>query len=51
MFSQVKGIKYLEWDFYSLAWVMPQVWDLGVLGSNIFSKHGHVAYQIEGAGE
>ena len=26
-------------------------WDLGLLGSHFFSKHGRVAYQIEGDGE
>ena len=25
-------------------------WDLGLLGVNFFSKHGRVAYQIEGDG-
>ena len=27
------------------------VWDLGLLGVNFFSKHGRVAYQIEGDDE
>ena len=26
-------------------------WDLGLLVGHFFSKHGHVAYQIEGDGE
>ena len=26
-------------------------WDLGLLGVNFLSKHGRVAYQIEGDGE
>ena len=26
-------------------------WDLGLLVGLFFSKHGHVAYQIEGDGE
>ena len=40
-------------EFYSVAWVMPQVWDFGVLvgSTNYISEHGHVAYQIEGDDE
>ena len=46
VFSQMKDTKHIRRDFYSVAWVMPQVWDFGALGvpwgSNIFfSKHGH----------
>ena len=35
--------------FFLVSWVMPQGWDLGVLGvKNKFSEDGHMAYQIEG---
>ena len=53
MFSQIKDIKHVKRDFYSVASVMPQGWDLGVLGCQKFnfSEHGHVAYEIEGDGE
>ena len=48
-------MKYNEWDLCSEALVMPQGWDLGVLGvprgQNFFFEHGHVAYQIEGDNE
>ena len=49
----MKDTKDIRPDFYSVAWVIPQVWDFGELGvprgSNIFFfKHGHVAYQIDG---
>ena len=30
VFSQMKDIKHIRQDFHSLAWVMPQGWDLGV---------------------
>ena len=39
------------YDFYSVAWVMPQGWDFGALGvprGSLFFKHGHVAYNIDG---
>ena len=53
MFSQIKDTKHIRRDFYSVAWVMPQGWDLGELGvprgsKSFFFKHGHVAYQIDG---
>ena len=32
VFSQMKDIKHIRRDFHSVAWVMPQGWDLGVLG-------------------
>ena len=32
MFSQIKDIKHIEQKFHSVTWVMPQWWDLGVLG-------------------
>ena len=52
MFSQLKDTKHIRPDFHSVAWVMPQGWDFGVLGvprwSKIyFFKPGHVAYQID----
>ena len=48
--------KTYQTDFYSVAWVMPQGWDLGALGvprgsNNFFFKYGHVAYQIDGDDE
>ena len=46
LFSKIK-----EWDFHYVTWVVLQGWDLGLLGVNFFSKHGHVAYQIEGDDE
>ena len=30
VFSQLKDMKYIRRDFHSVAWVMPQGWDLGV---------------------
>ena len=32
MLSQIKDRKHIEQNFHSVAWVMPQWWDLGVLG-------------------
>ena len=32
VFTQIKDLKHIEWDFHSVAWVMPQGWDLGVRG-------------------
>ena len=32
VFSQMKDIKYIGWDFYSVAWVMPQGLELGGAG-------------------
>ena len=56
VFSQMKDTKHIRRDFHSVAWVMPQGWNFGVLAvprwSKIyFFKHGHVAYQIDGDGE
>ena len=31
VFSQIKDINHIRRDFHSVAWVMPQGWDLGVL--------------------
>ena len=36
MFSQVKD-KHIEQNFHSVARIMPQGWDLGMLGVKIFS--------------
>ena len=52
VFPQMKDTKHIRRDFYSVAWVMPQGWDFGALlvprgSNNFFSKHGHVAYQID----
>ena len=30
IFSQMKDIKHIRWDFHSAAWVMARGWDLGV---------------------
>ena len=39
VFSKMKDIKHIRWDFYSTAWVMPQGRDLGVLwGGQFFSE-------------
>ena len=32
MFSQIKDRKHIEYNFHSVVGVMPQGWDLGVLG-------------------
>ena len=41
--------KHIRRDFYSVSWVMPpQGWDWGCTGGQIFFKHDHVAYQIDG---
>ena len=32
VFSQIKDIKHIDRNFHSVTWVMPQGWDLGVLG-------------------
>ena len=53
VFSQMKDT-HISHRFYSVAWVMPQGWDLGALGvprGSFFFKHGHVANQIEGDDE
>ena len=47
LFSKIK-----RWNFRYVAWVILQGVGLGVAcGSISFSKHGRVAYQIEGDGE
>ena len=33
-FLQIKDRKHIEQNFHSVAGVMPQVWDLGVLGGS-----------------
>ena len=55
-FSQMKDTKHIRRDCHSVVWVMAPGSDLGGLGvprvSKIFfSKHGHVAYQINGNDE
>ena len=52
----MKDTKHIRRDFYPVAWVMPQGWDLGALGCSggqkfFFFKQGHVAYQIDGDDE
>ena len=32
VFSQMKDTKHIRQDFHSVAWVMSQGWDFGVLG-------------------
>ena len=39
---------YQTFFFYSVAWVMPQGWDLGALGVPSGSKKLFVAYRIDG---
>ena len=34
----MKDTKYIRWDFLSVAWVMPQGWNFGVLGVPRYSK-------------
>ena len=50
VFSQMKDTKHIRRDSHSVAWVMPQGWDFGALGTpgGHFFKQGHVAYQING---
>ena len=50
-FLTKKIYKHIERDFHPVAKVMPEWWDLVVLGLKIFSEHGHFAYQIEGDDE
>ena len=37
VFSQIKDTEHIKRKFHSVAWVMPQGWDLGVLGVKTFS--------------
>ena len=51
----MEDTKHIRRDFHFVAWIMPQGWDFGGAGGaqgfNIFFKHGHVAYQIDGDDE
>ena len=51
----MKDTKHIRRDFYSVALVMFQEWTWGTgepRGSiDFFTKHGHVAYQIDGNDE
>ena len=38
VFSPMKDTKHIRQDFHSVAWVMPQGWDFGVLGVPRWSK-------------
>ena len=39
VFSHMKDIKHIRWDFNLAAWVMPQGWDLGLpWGVNFFPE-------------
>ena len=56
MRSQIKDTKHIRREFHSVAWIMPQGWDLGRCGCPggqkiYFFKHGHVVYQIDGDDE
>ena len=54
VFSQMKDTKHIRRHFQSVAWVMPQGWDFGVLGcpgGQKKFKHSHVAYQIDEDGK
>ena len=39
VFSQMRDIKHIRQDFYSVAWVMTQGWDFGALGCPGGQKH------------
>ena len=45
----MQDTKHIRWDFYSVAWVMPQGWDFGCWGAQVVNvfKDGHLAYQID----
>ena len=52
----MKDTKHIRRDFHSVTLVMPQGSNFGALrmprgSKNIFFKHGHVAYQIDGDDE
>ena len=47
MFSHIKDTKHIRRDLHYVTWVMPYGLDFEALGS----KHGHVAYQIDGDDE
>ena len=49
VFSQMKDTKHIRQDFILLPGSCPRGWGLALLGVKnlFFSKHGHVAYQIE----
>ena len=34
VFSKIKDTEHMKQDFYSVTWVMPQGFDLGVLGGS-----------------
>ena len=56
MFSQMKDTKHIRRDLHCVAWVLLPGSELGVLGvpkgsKNLFFKHGHVVYQINGDDE
>ena len=40
-----------NWIFIMSPGSYSRGWDLGLLVGQFFSKHGHVAYQMEGDGE
>ena len=51
VFSQMKDIKHIRWDFHSVPWGMhdPGFGTWGCWGvKNLIYEHGHVAYQIKG---
>ena len=40
VFSQMIDTKHIRQDFYSVAWVMPKWWDLGVHRGHPFNSYG-----------
>ena len=49
VFSQMKDTKHIRRDFYSVAWVIPQGWDLGALHRGSFFSN-MVMWHIESPG-
>ena len=45
--SQTKDIKHIRWDFHPVTWVMPQGWDLGVLGCQNLNFLNMVMWHIK----
>ena len=49
VFSQMKDTKHIRRDFYSVAWVIPQGWNLGALHRGSFISN-MVMWHIESPG-
>ena len=45
MLSQIKGRKHIEQNFHSVAGVMPQGWDSGVLGGGQKFQRGDLRWR------